>query len=201
MCHHSVLYEGTRVKKIYGEHFCLFVRFCVPLSVLKSIPPPACVSSICWCVGGLPSKIHGRTMRQIYVSFLHGPQKKKRYELVLAASPTWVARSTIGTKFQRNALKSRHVNIEGTRGAQPGIRAPTPETPWTIVKPTIMVKGVWTVPICPLPRINVEYQLHTVRNGHQLTPTLIRGGGGEGEGGGGGGGGRSGGGHHSYPQC
>ena len=35
------------------------------------------------------------------------------------------------------------------------------------------------------PESMLEYQLHTVRNGHQLTPTLIRG---EGEGGGGGGG-------------
>ena len=40
------------------------------------------------------------------------------------------------------------------------------------------------------PESMLEYQLHTVRNGHQLTPTLIRG---EGEGGGGGGG--------NYPQC
>ena len=47
-----------------------------------------------------------------------------------------------------------------------------------------------TAPIPP--ESMLEYQLHTVRNGHQLTPTLIRG-----EGGGRGGGG---GGHHSYPQ-
>ena len=54
---------------------------------------------------------------------------------------------------------------------------------------TIMVKSIGTIPISPLPGAMSEYQLHTVRNGHLLTPTLIQGEGwGVGEGGGGGGG-------------
>ena len=35
-----------------------------------------------------------------------------------------------------------------------------------------------TIPMSPSPESMLEYQLHTVRNGHQLTPTLIRGEGG-----------------------
>ena len=38
-----------------------------------------------------------------------------------------------------------------------------------------MVKSVGTIPISPLPESMLEYQLHTVRKGHQLTPKLIRG--------------------------
>ena len=43
---------------------------------------------------------------------------------------------------------------------------------------TITAKSVWTIPIPPSPESMLKYQLHTVRNGYKLTPTLIQGEGG-----------------------
>ena len=67
--------------------------------------------------------------------------------------------------------RTRHSNISG-------------QTLRGILEPTIMVKSVGTIPIFPLPQSMLENQLHTVRDDHQLTPTLIRVVGGGGGGGG-----------------
>ena len=48
-------------------------------------------------------------------------------------------------------------------------------------KTTIMAKRLGTIPIPPSPELMLKYQLHIVRNGQKLIPTLIRGGGGGGE--------------------